>query len=71
MNPPELPLISEEMNDYLDNLLGVEAAEKYLKRISSKDKELKWYPDMFHALYIDKDREKVFIDIVNWLEKHI
>jgi len=54
-----------------DKMVSAEAAEKYFKKISSKDKELKWYPEMYHALYVDKDREKVFKDMINWINKRI
>ncbi|MFC1559902.1 alpha/beta hydrolase [Candidatus Margulisiibacteriota bacterium] len=53
-----------------DAMISAEAAEKYFKKISSKDKQLKWYPEMYHALYVDKDRDKVFADILDWLGRH-
>jgi lysophospholipase len=52
-----------------DSMISAEAAETYFKKIRSKDKELKWYPEMYHALYVDKDREPVFKDIVSWIDK--
>ena len=36
-----------------------------------EDKQLIEYPEMFHALSIDLDREKVFADILNWVERRI
>lgn len=54
-----------------DSMISAEAAEKYFKKMGSKDKELKWYPEMYHALYIDKDREAVFKDIAGWINKHL
>jgi len=52
-----------------DKMISSESAEKYFKKIPSKDKEIKQYPEMYHALYIDKGREKVFADIVDWINK--
>ncbi len=52
-----------------DSMISAETAERYFKKMPSKDKELKWYPEMFHALYVDKDREPVFKDIVDWINK--
>ena len=52
-----------------DTMVSAEAARSYFKKIASKDKELKWYPEMYHALYVDKDREKVFKDIIDWVNK--
>lgn len=54
-----------------DTMVSAEAAEKYFKKIRSKDKELKWYPEMYHALYIDKDREIVYKDILDWMNRRI
>ena len=54
-----------------DKMISAEAAESYFKKIRSKDKELKWYLEMYHALYVDKDREKVFKDIIDWMNKRI
>jgi len=54
-----------------DKMISAEAAAAYFKKMSSKDKELKWYPEMYHALYVDRDREKVFEDIVNWISKRV
>jgi lysophospholipase len=52
-----------------DSMISAEAAAKYFKKMRSKDKELKWYPEMYHALYVDKDREPFFNDIVSWVNK--
>ena len=52
-----------------DSMISAEAAAKYFKKMRSKDKELKWYPEMYHALYVDKDREPFFNDIVSWINK--
>jgi len=52
-----------------DKMISAEAADAYFKKMSSKDKEVKWYPEMYHALYVDKDREVVFKDIVSWINK--
>lgn len=66
INLPVLMLLSGK-----DAMVSAEAAAKYFKKISSKDKELKWYPDMYHALYVDKDRENVFKDMTSWINKHL
>lgn len=54
-----------------DVMISAEAAEAYFKKITSKDKEVKWYPEMYHALYVDKDKEAVFKDIVEWVNKRL
>jgi alpha-beta hydrolase superfamily lysophospholipase len=52
-----------------DLMIDAKAGEKYFGKMSSVDKTLKWYPDMYHALYIDKDRETVFKDMIEWVGK--
>ncbi len=52
-----------------DLMISAEAAEKYFKKIRSKDKTLKWYPEMYHAIYADKDREIIFKDIIDWMNQ--
>ena len=54
-----------------DTMVSAEAAAAYFKKIRSKDKELKLYPEMYHALYVDKDRIDVFKDIIDWTSRHI
>ena len=71
MNPKKISLPVLMLLAGRDTMISAEAAEAYFKKISSKDKELKWYPEMYHALYVDKDREKVFADIVDWVNKHL
>ncbi|MFA5839871.1 MAG: lysophospholipase [Candidatus Margulisiibacteriota bacterium] len=54
-----------------DQLVNAKASQKMFSRLTIKDKSLIEYPAMLHALYIDLDREKVFANILNWLEKRI
>lgn len=54
-----------------DRVIDERESRKVFKRLRIKDKELIEYPELLHAPYIEKDREKVFADILNWLERHI
>jgi len=69
MNPWRIKLPVLMLLAGQDKMISAEAAEKYFKQMRSKDKTLKWYPAMYHALYTDKDREQVFKDIVEWINK--
>jgi alpha-beta hydrolase superfamily lysophospholipase len=55
----------------LDCMIDRSASRKIFKALVTQDKTLIEYPDMFHALYIDLGREKVFADILRWLENHL
>ncbi|HVN67735.1 MAG TPA: alpha/beta fold hydrolase [Candidatus Sulfotelmatobacter sp.] len=52
-----------------DVMISAPTAKKIFAKIGSSDKTLLEYPDMVHALYIDLDREKVYADILAWLDK--
>jgi len=54
-----------------DVMIDARTSEDKFKKLCVKDKMLIKYPDMYHALSIDLGREKVFQDILGWLEKRI
>ncbi len=64
--PPLLFLIAGD-----DKLVYSAASRKVFERIESKDKEMIDYPGMYHSLSIDLGREKVFEDILKWVDKRI
>ena len=55
----------------IDHLIDGKASRKLYKKVASPDKTLIEYPEMFHALSIDLDREKVFRDIVDWAGQRV
>jgi len=55
----------------VDHLVDENAARKIFKKVAAADKTIIEYPEMFHALHIDLDREKVFRDILDWTGKRI
>ena len=54
-----------------DTVVDSFAAYKIFKGLNTQDKEILNYPGMSHALSIDVGREKVFEDILKWIEKRI
>src|SRR3989338_3837076 len=44
---------------------------KIFNNLKIEDKKILNYPDMHHALSIDKGREKVFEDILEWVEQKL
>ncbi|MBL7071583.1 MAG: alpha/beta hydrolase [Candidatus Omnitrophica bacterium] len=54
-----------------DKLVIPEATRRVFNRLRAKDKKIIEYPRMYHALSIDLDKEKVFNDILDWVEKRI
>ena len=54
-----------------DTLMVPEASKAFFKILKSEDKTLREYPDMYHSISIDMGREKVFQDILKWVEDRI
>jgi len=54
-----------------DQLVVSQASQDLFRKLEVADKTLIEYPDMYHALSIDTDKERVFEDIVGWAEKRI
>ncbi len=48
-----------------------EASRRVFERVRSADKELHLYPGAYHALDWEPNREEVFADCVQWLERHL
>jgi acylglycerol lipase len=53
-----------------DNLSGLQGAKLVYDRISSKDKELKIYPGLFHEILNEPEKPLVMADIFQWLKRH-
>jgi len=54
-----------------DYLVDKKESRKIFDKLTIKDKMLIEYPEMEHALSIDLGREKVFQDILTWIEKRL
>jgi alpha-beta hydrolase superfamily lysophospholipase len=55
----------------VDHLVDEAAGRKLFKKVAAPDTTLIEYPEMFHALSIDLDREKVFRDIADWAARRV
>ena len=54
-----------------DLLVDENSSRKAYKSLRLKDKTIKEYPEMLHALSIEHGKEKVFKDILSWLEPRL
>ena len=54
-----------------DTFVSTEASKKIFKGITFRHKELIEYPGMRHSLTMELGREKVFADMLAWLDKRI
>jgi len=55
----------------IDELVDPQAARKVFAKLGTNDKALIEYPEMRHALSIELDRERVFEDILAWVDKRV
>lgn len=54
-----------------DILVCPKSSKNVFRKLICKDKTIIEYPDMYHALSIELDKEKVFQDIWSWIDKRI
>jgi alpha-beta hydrolase superfamily lysophospholipase len=54
-----------------DALVDEVTSERIFQGLKVRDKEIITYPEMYHALPIELGREKVFADIVRWVQERI
>jgi len=63
---PTLFLLSQR-----DLLVDMKTSQNIFKNLRVEDKTIIQYPNMYHALSIDLEKEDVFFDILRWLEKRL
>lgn len=54
-----------------DAIVDPSCSEKLYKKISSKDKELKIYPKLYHEILNEPEKEEVIKDILVWIKYRI
>jgi len=54
-----------------DFLVDARASLNIFKKLKIPDKTIMQYPEMYHALSIDLGREKVFADILKWMQERL
>lgn len=51
-----------------DNLTDPEGSRELFERASTVDKEIKVYPEVFHEIFNEPEREQVLADLAGWLD---
>jgi alpha-beta hydrolase superfamily lysophospholipase len=54
-----------------DKLVNTEASKEFAKRVTEKDFQLKTYDGLYHELFNEVEKEKVFQDVDAWLKPRI
>ena len=63
---PLLALAGEE-----DKLVDISGVKEFYEHAGSSDKKLIIYPGMYHEIFNELEKEKVFNDVIDWLNSHI
>ncbi len=59
------------MHGSSDKVTNPDGSIDLYEAVGSNDKTLKMYNGFYHEIHNEPDKQKVFNDIVNWIEKHI
>jgi lysophospholipase len=54
-----------------DSLASVAWSQYLFVHVSSADKTLKIYPDLFHEIYNEPERDAVLGDLIGWFDAHV
>ncbi|MBI2964528.1 MAG: lysophospholipase [Deltaproteobacteria bacterium] len=64
-----LPVLVLQAGD--DRLVQAAAAERFAARLGSEVKELRVYSGLFHEIFNETERERVFADLERWMEARL
>lgn len=54
-----------------DKIVPKEASIYLYSRISSKDKQIKIYDNLYHEILNERDKDKILYDMINWIYERI
>jgi lysophospholipase len=65
----KLPFFMQQAGD--DRIVSQPKGAEFFEKLEAKDKKIIVYKDMFHEIYNELAREKVFSDLSSWLNNHL
>jgi alpha-beta hydrolase superfamily lysophospholipase len=65
----ELPLLI--LHGECDKLTSTRGSREFHEHAASADKTLKIYPELYHEIFNEPEKDAVLADMTNWLEKHL
>lgn len=54
-----------------DKLVSAEGSKRLVEHVGSHDVELKIYPDLFHEVFNEPERDRVLDDVVSWIQARL
>jgi alpha-beta hydrolase superfamily lysophospholipase len=67
----EFPLPLLVLHGSKDRMVPPDGSRLFVARVVHPDKRLIEYPEGYHVLFADSDREQVLADLVHWIEQHL
>lgn len=64
-----LPILILQAGD--DRLVDPRATHSFAERVGSASKEVRFYPGLYHEIFNETDRDRVFDDLERWLERQL
>jgi alpha-beta hydrolase superfamily lysophospholipase len=64
----KIPILLQQAGD--DRIVSQAKGAEMFEKLKTLDKTIFVYKDMFHEIYNEVGREKVFSDLINWLNHH-
>lgn len=65
----ELPILL--LHGGADSLTAPEGSRFLSEQVASKDKQLKIYPELYHEIFNEPERNRVIGDVTTWIAKHL
>ena len=54
-----------------DQLVSADGSRRLVQCVSSTDRELKVYPDLYHEVFNEPERDRVIDDVVTWIQARL
>jgi len=65
----DLPILL--LHGEADKITSIEGTRRFFEKLKVKDKQFKTYPGLYHEIFNEIERDEVFSDIDDWLEKRL
>jgi alpha-beta hydrolase superfamily lysophospholipase len=54
-----------------DRLVSADGSRRLVEHVGSHDVELKVYPELFHEVFNEPERDRVLDDVVEWIQARV
>lgn len=68
---PAFPLPVLLLHGSADRMVPPDGSRAFIARVGHPDRELREYPESYHVLFADLDRDRVLADVERWIESRL